>query len=435
MQEPVVEGMQPPRGPLNDLHTAASNGLTARVIALVSTGEIHIDQANPSGATPLMVAAFRGHTNVVSILLNKGASTSGVDDDGFSALHATAEFGRVAVAKLLVKAEADLEAKTFTKGSTPLHLAAQQGYWEVVKVLIEAGANPNSRGLDGSTPLYRAAKGGHVGAVKVLLRAEADPLLVGELATSEGPSAIPLNIAAQDGHLGVVRELIQKHGVAGCGGASRGVDALELAAQDGHLEVMAALMSAGVVDTGFALLAAADNVRESAVKFLLQQMKPTARGERAAYLNSPGPTGQTPLFAAIYRAKFSSSRIVRLLVDAGVDAESPIRLTDDEGRIFFNDTPLIATVGGLIRKTVLQGKEATEDQIHSLTATSRLLLRLEAVHAASWLWTRRRPSSARNAPAAGGTERAPVPSVLSILRQRTRRPRVLLAAIFRWVNS
>lgn len=72
---------------------------------------------------------------------------------------------------------------------------------------------------------------------------------------------------------------MQPRGIEGCGGASGGVDALNPAAQDQHLEVMATLTNAGVVDTGVALLAAAENGREGAVKFLLQQMEWKARGE------------------------------------------------------------------------------------------------------------------------------------------------------------
>ena len=44
-------------------------------------------------------------------------------------------------------------------------------------MLIEAGANPNSRAGDSSTPLCIVALNGHADAIKVLLQAKADPLL------------------------------------------------------------------------------------------------------------------------------------------------------------------------------------------------------------------------------------------------------------------
>lgn len=51
------------------------------------------------------------------------------------------------VTKLLVKAGANVEAKTCARSTacTPLHAAAEQGDVETLKVLIEAEANPNNR--------------------------------------------------------------------------------------------------------------------------------------------------------------------------------------------------------------------------------------------------------------------------------------------------
>lgn len=55
--------------------------------------------------------------------------------------------------------------------STPLHMTADKGQSKVVRVPMEAGANPNSSTLDGSKALCRVASRGHVDAIKVLLRA------------------------------------------------------------------------------------------------------------------------------------------------------------------------------------------------------------------------------------------------------------------------
>jgi ankyrin repeat protein len=53
--------------------------------------------------------------------------------------------------------------------------AAQAGHAEIVRVLLDAKANPNARKKNGVTPLVGASFGGHVEVVGVLLKSGADP--------------------------------------------------------------------------------------------------------------------------------------------------------------------------------------------------------------------------------------------------------------------
>ena len=46
-------------------------------------------------------------------------------------------------------------------GWTPLHEACNLGYYDVAKVLISAGAEVNTQGLDDDTPLHDASSSGH----------------------------------------------------------------------------------------------------------------------------------------------------------------------------------------------------------------------------------------------------------------------------------
>ncbi len=429
------------RGPQNKLHRAANDGSTERVLALLSTGSINIDHGDPVGMTPLMIASLNGYSRIVGILLEKGANVSIVDGDGRTALHEAAQGGHLAVSKVLVKAGADLEAAISSTGSTPLHLAAMNGHSEVVSALIEAGANLNSRRLDRSTPLYVAAFEGRVGVVKVLLRAKADPLIT--RANPAGGHFVPLGAAAQNGHLEVVRELIRQVGIEGCGGPSGGVDALRLAGQAQHVDIMAALTDAGVVDTGFALLMAAGLGREASVKFLLRQ--PAGR----YHVNAVDRSGRTALICCMAFGGFSSpsgdfrspsSRIARLLIDAGADATSSVRLVDRAWRVLYDDTPLgFAT--RMLREKKVGADDARKDQLHQLEAIRRLLLRVEAVHAVSWLWTNDVASDNPGALVRGAKRKAQkttstaVAMMLPILRQRARRRVPLMATILRFAMA
>ena len=401
-------------------------------MALLSGGSIDIDQGTPEGFTPLMIASGFGHSGAVRILLNKGANVSIVGDNGATALHLSTQKGHLATSKMLVNKGANLEAAT-TDGVTPLHMVAEDGYSEVMRVLIEAGANPDSRRLDGATPLFIAAQRGKMNAIRMLLRANANPLLTWREDES-GDTYVPLDLASQNGHSGVVRELVQQGGIEGCGGASGGIDALRLAAMNQHVDIMITLTEAGVVDIGTALATAAGYHSELSMKFLLQQRK----GDEAAYVNYRSTIGEMPLLFAIGVGGNSSPspRVARLLVDAGADTTSAVHLTDNHGEVKLLNVRPLALVSSMLREKKMGGKDATEEQLHRLEGIRRLLLRVEAVYAVSFLWPVDVPSVICTT--AEGTGRTVATStllkmMLPILKRRARRPRVLLAALFRLV--
>jgi len=383
------------RGPANKLHDAALIGSTARVAALLSGGSVDIDQADPDGWTPLMLAVCNGHIQVARMLLNKGASVSVVADEGRTALLVSAQEGHLTLTKMLVKAGADLEAET-SMGSTPLHLAVESGHTEVMDALIEAGANVDSCRPSGASLLYTAAERGRLAVIKVLLRANANALL---FTTDPGTGAnyVPLDVAAQCGHSDVVRELVQQLGIEGCGGASGGVNALRLAARGQYMGIMDLLTGAGVVDTGIALIDAAECGQQVAVKFLLllhqqrHQQKRKASTSGRAYVNATDPgCGSTALTMCIAFCRKHSPRVARLLVDAGADTTSAVQITARGGPVAFNDTPLALLQHNLGEKQI-QGQPATKKQLRRLDAIRRLLLQTDAVHAVSWGWGRANP--------------------------------------------
>ncbi|CAN0170775.1 unnamed protein product, partial [Ectocarpus fasciculatus] len=430
---PQQEG---PRVVINQLHEAARDGSTWLTAAILSTGSIGIDQGDCVGWTPLMHASGNGHPGVVGILLSKEARVSTTNDDGNTALHLAADQGHLVVTKMLLKAGASVAAPG-KGGAIPLHFAAEKKHLEVVKVLIHSGSDVNSRMANsGETPLYGAAWAGSVDVVRELLSAKANPLLT---RASYAGQHLPLDTAAQNGRLRVVLELLQRFGIRGCSGADGGVKALQLAAMHPHLDVMMALTTAGVVDTGIALIKATSFNHGEVVKFLLQQQDGKPSG-KSVYVNHPrDPGGRTPLICNIDIGvnQSCSPKVVRLLVDAGADTTSAVHFNIARGRIPCVFTPL-SLANEILHANRGRVEKVPTEFLHRLELIRRLLLRVEAVHATSWLWQKTLPRVKLAAEGAAATETEPASTtgpqlitMLPMLRRRARRQGFVSARLCR----
>lgn len=369
----------------------------ARVAKLLIDSGADVDASDSNGVTSLYSAALKGHPKVVKVLIEAGAGVNICASDGCMPLHPSSRDGHLAVVKLLVEAGARLDAKN-REGGAAMHMAADQGHYEVVEVLIKGGANPDVRMPRGQTPLFEAAFAGHTDIVKMLLQAGANPAL--PVSRPDGGTGVALDVAAQDGHLETVSLLLQL-GIAVCGGKSRGEGALYLAAQNRHLGVMKMLTDAGAVDTGKALIHASDSGQEASVKFLLRQWWAAAGLE---YVNYRNKNGLTPLMLSVWSA---SPRISRLLLDAGADENLLCRDYIRIGGGF--ETPLDAATRDVANKTH-RGRRATEGEWHRLQATRRLLMRVKAVRATSWLWASNIPCTPPTPGKAGGGQTAATPT-------------------------
>ena len=109
-----------------------------------------LNAINTAGENALMMAALRGHLQVVETLIERKAQ---VNRPGWTALHyAATHAGEAAlpITRLLLEHHAYIDAAS-PNGSTPLMMAARYGEASVVNLLLEQGADPtlrNQQGLD-----------------------------------------------------------------------------------------------------------------------------------------------------------------------------------------------------------------------------------------------------------------------------------------------
>ena len=155
-----------------------------------------------NGETPVIAALYRGHRNIVDLLIETAGSadvfaaaalgrTSELQKqltepgavnsfayDGWTPLHLAAFFGQEEAARLLLDSGADLQAISRNSlRNTPLHAATAGGH-AAVALLIDRGADVTVPDTGKHTPLHIAAEAGLTDVVAALLARGADPLAV-----------------------------------------------------------------------------------------------------------------------------------------------------------------------------------------------------------------------------------------------------------------
>jgi ankyrin repeat protein len=123
------------------LHWAAIHGQKRSAAESIAQGGGLESKEYRYGRTPLCQAAENGHTNFVNLLIEAGVELEHKDSRGRTPLSwaAAIEHGHFTIAKLLVEAGAELEPKD-DRGRTPLSWAKWKNRRDIVKLLLDAGA-------------------------------------------------------------------------------------------------------------------------------------------------------------------------------------------------------------------------------------------------------------------------------------------------------
>jgi len=161
---------------LTALHLAAIGGHEAVVEALLSWGAI-LDPQGHEGATPLLVAANKGHTDICGLLLARGSDVNQMEPTTkMTALHCAAFGGHEAVVEALLSWGAIVDPAL--GGTTPLYFACRNGHLACVLALLKAGASVSMSDNEDMLPIHIAAKQNRVEIVKALLDFGCSPDMV-----------------------------------------------------------------------------------------------------------------------------------------------------------------------------------------------------------------------------------------------------------------
>ncbi len=229
------------------LMLASDAGHTRVLSLLLERGADPLAQDDDS-RTALMYACSKGHERAARALLEAGSSPHMEDKDGKNAFDLASEKGHENLVQMLMDwAEEDEKAD---KRNRALMEAVDKGRLEDVRKILAEGGNVNaladypsgehSEGL--VTPLMLASRAGHEEIVRLLLEKGADPNIFGSIVPADGVTA--LMWAAEEGHLAVAR-LLADNGANIDACDSEGATPLNIAAAWGRVTLVKLLLERG----------------------------------------------------------------------------------------------------------------------------------------------------------------------------------------------
>ncbi len=307
-------------------------------LKILLNSDINVNVRDAYGQTALMLASFKGSTEIVKMLLDKGADVNIASNEGRTALMLASKYGHVDVLELLLQKDANINVGT-TEGWTALILASQEGHADIVKILLTKGAKIDTKTRIGWTALMAASQEGHADIVRLLL----DKGVNVDIKNERGVTALAGAVIM--GHFEVVKLLLDKKAninirdfngnTALMKAASRGdtkitqllldkgadttivntdrVTALGIGASKGHFDVVKLFLGRNVdiatkdILGNSVFLNAVYRGHENIVKILL---------DYGADVNEENDIGQTALMMA---AGEGYANIANLLIDKGAN--------------------------------------------------------------------------------------------------------------------
>lgn len=149
----------------SNLRSAIRTGDINAVFALISQGVNVNEPAGKSGYTPLHLATYIGHEDILQLLLESGADVNFAEDHGNTALHyAVSRLTNLRIVEYLITFGADVNARN-TLGESALYMALKKPLirrnkmlstqdTQIIELLINSGADVNQPDDEGRRPLH-----------------------------------------------------------------------------------------------------------------------------------------------------------------------------------------------------------------------------------------------------------------------------------------
>ena len=254
------------------------------------------------------VAAFVGDIDKVKSFIKKGVGVNASDGTGSTALHYAVIGSQAEVVKFLIDHGADVNIEDI---GTPLHYATEKDRRDIVELLVAAGANVNARKRfpDGDTPLHSAIKAGYRGIVTLLIAHGAD---VNANKRGYLTGDTPLITSVESGHKDIVELLIAK-GADVNAKSAQGQTLLDIAIDQRNKDIAKLIVEKGADinatdNRGDTVLhRAAEKNQEDSVAFLI---------DFGADMNLRNNIDETPFDTAVRRRH---RNVIKLLISKGAN--------------------------------------------------------------------------------------------------------------------
>ncbi|XP_029124418.1 protein ACCELERATED CELL DEATH 6-like [Elaeis guineensis] len=227
------------------LHEAAQNGHLKVAQVIMSVDSYLEAEENEAGVSPLYMAAERGSSTIVRLLLESDRC-SYQGPNGQTALHA-AVLRSYDITKLILEKEAGfIKVGDATNNSTPLHYAASSGNRKMVQLLLEKDSSASYlQDIEGLAPIHVAASAGHPNVIAELVQRRPDCT---ELITNQGRNF--LHVAIVNKRLQVVKYVLESGILVDLNEPdNEGKTPLHLAVISKNRQIVQMLSSNGTVNT------------------------------------------------------------------------------------------------------------------------------------------------------------------------------------------